>query len=125
MDTVQRISPHLPTSDVLKMVRFYTALGFSLIGDVVIKDGTPIFAGLDFNGCLLRIELWNLPDWEVLKRGFSVTTIWIEIGSLKSVIHRLDAMNIPYTGPHHEDYGSTELELFDPEGFRIIFSEEK
>lgn len=119
----RRLSLHLPTSDVQKMVDFYHLLGFSLLGDLGIKDGVPIFACLGLGDQQLRIELWNLPSWAELKKGFSVTTLWFETDSIALTAQHLQKKEIPFHGPSVEDYGSIELELFDPEGFRIIFSE--
>ncbi len=119
-----RMSPHLPTSDVLKMVDFYLALGFSLLGDVYVKEGIPCFAQLVLGDDLLRIELWGFPDWEGFKAGFSITTLWIETDSVDVIAAKLQALGIPFHGPTVEDYGSKDLEVFDPEGFRIIFAEE-
>lgn len=118
------LSPHLPTSDVQKMVDFYAALGFSLKGEIATKDGVPVFAKLSSGSFQLRIELWDLPDWSALKSGFSVTTLWITTDSVASVADHLREQGIPFRGPDTEDYGSIEIELFDPEGFRIIYSEE-
>lgn len=114
---------HLPTSDVRRMVEFYQSLGFTLVGDIYLKEGTPVFACLELNGFRLRVELWNLPDWETLKKGFAVTTIWIEVDSIEAMLRQLKSVQVLYTGPHVEDYGSREIELFDPEGFRIICAE--
>jgi hypothetical protein len=83
------------------------------------------FARLDLNGFEIRLEYWDSVEWEALRKGFSYTTFWIDAPSLEKIMDRLDAANIAYTGPHCEEYGSTELELFDPEGFRIICSEHR
>lgn len=105
------------------MVHFYLSLGFTLLGDLGTKDGVPVFARLGLGDYQIRIELWDLPDWEILKKGFSVTTLWIETTSVDSVAKNLRKLGVPFHGPSREDYGSTELELFDPEGFRIIYAE--
>lgn len=71
----------------------------------------------------LRIEYWDLPDWKAYREGFSITTLRIDNNSINHVIHKLEAAGLPFEGLSSEDYGSKEIELYDPEGFRIIFAE--
>ena len=120
-----RVFIHLPTSDVQKMVDFYSTLGLSIIGTPGVREGKLVFARLELNGFEIRIEYWDSLEWETLRKGFSYTTFWIDAPSVEEIVDRLNAANIAYTGPHCEEYGSMELELFDPEGFRIICSENR
>jgi len=117
------LSPHLPTSDVSMMVDFYKRIGFSLAAEPFVKDGTPVFALLALGDTRLRIEYWNFPNWEAYKEGFSITTLWIDTDSVDQVTKTLESAGISFEGPSLENYGSKEIELFDPEGFRIIFAE--
>jgi len=91
-----KITPHLPTSDVQRMVDFYVSIGFTLNNGLGVKDGVPVFAHLNLNECEIRIELWNLPDWDILKKGFSVTTLWIDTDFIDSVAELLRTKNIPF-----------------------------
>ena len=117
------LTTHLPTSDVSKMVDFYSRIGFSPVGEPFVKNDIPVFALLELGDTKLRVEYWNLPDWEAYKQGFSITTLWIDTDSLDQVVKTLDTADISYEGPSLENYGSKEVELFDPEGFRIIFAQ--
>jgi catechol 2,3-dioxygenase-like lactoylglutathione lyase family enzyme len=123
MNTIERLSLHLPTSDVQRMVDFYVSLGFSLVGEIAVWEGTQVFALLKLGNQLLRVELWTFSDWEPMRQGFAATTLWIETDSLEAVADRLRAIGIPFGGPDTEVHGSIEIELFDPEGFRIIYQQ--
>jgi len=105
------------------MADFYLLLGFTLKGEMGEKNGVPVFACLELGEQQIRIELWNLPDWDVLRKGFSVTSLWIETESIEAVADHLRKVGVPFQGPSREDYGSTEIEVFDPEGFRIIYAQ--
>jgi catechol 2,3-dioxygenase-like lactoylglutathione lyase family enzyme len=123
MNFQANLSIHLPTSDVQKMVDFYQTLGFSLIGELGVRGGGPVFARMALGSQQLRIEQWHIPEWDIPRKGFAITTLWFETDAIEAVAEHLREAGIPFDGPSEEDYGTTEIELFDPVGFRIIFAQ--
>src|SRR4051812_45365495 len=123
MNLAPRVSPHLCTSDVAKMVAFYRALGFAQVGEIYERGGRPVFARVGLGNFHLHIELRLFADWEAFRPGFAATTLWIETEFVLAVAAHLQDQGIPFSGPHGENSASLELELFDPEGYRIIFAQ--
>ena len=117
MPNTKAIVPRLPVSDLKKSIEFYQEqLGFTL-GSVFPED-PPSFA------ILLRdkigIQLIQTDEFHPAGKF----TIWLDLEEVLKEHEKLhQSLEIEW-GPEIYGYGRREFAILDPDGHRIIFSEE-
>jgi len=114
-------SPVFVVSNLLRSVDFYERLGFT---DKSLFGNPPTFAMVTRNGFDVMLSLAATPD-EVRPNG-KAWDLHLRIADASAEQAALEAAGIRIDrGPKlKEDYGMIELEVLDPDGYRICLGQD-
>jgi catechol 2,3-dioxygenase-like lactoylglutathione lyase family enzyme len=116
-------TPDFVVSDLQRSIDFYCdKLGF---GDPGTWGEPPCFAMMNRDGFDMMLSLADDPA-DVRPNG--PTGVWdlhIRIASLDDELAALNAAGVPIAkGPSDTPYGMREIEVLDPDGYRICFGQD-
>lgn len=114
-------APYFIVSDLQRSIDFYGKLGF---GEPGIWGEPPCFAILHRDGFDILLSLAEDPS-HVRPNGHGFWDMAVRISDLDGELAALEAAGIAIDKPPHDtEYEMRELEILDPDGYRICFSED-
>ena len=122
---LRSIEPSLTVNDLERSLRFYAdVLGF-FVGERWIDAGVLRGATLKAGACQLGLSQDDWSKGRDRKKGEGIS-LWLKTAqSLDSLARRIKAAGSVADGPTKESWGGHTLSVYDPDGFRLRFYEEK
>lgn len=118
MQTLTRVTPRLPVSDLRRTIAFYTQhLEFAV--DVLWPDQHPRFAIL----CRDSTSLGFFELTEDQRGPIGYAELYIEVTDAGAIHRSLSNRVAIEWGPEVYSYGRREFALRDPDGYLVIFTE--
>jgi uncharacterized glyoxalase superfamily protein PhnB len=122
---LRSIEPSLTVNDLERSLRFYAdVLGF-FVGERWIDAGVLRGATLKAGACQLGLSQDDWSKGRDRKKGEGMS-LWLRTAQdLDSLAARIKGAGSVADGPTKESWGSRTLSVYDPDGFRLRFYEEK
>ncbi len=127
---LESLSPNLMVEDMQKSLDFYCEiLGFTKIM-AVPEEGVPVWAMLQRDGISFMLQsrasiAEELPDFAQMNAGGSLL-FYFKIKGVDDFYQSVHAAGASiYKEPNVTFYGSTEFAIKDPDGFVLVFAEDK
>jgi lactoylglutathione lyase len=122
---LRSIEPSLTVDDLERSLRFYAdVLGF-FVGERWIDAGVLRGATLKAGACQLGLSQDDWSKGRDRKKGEGMS-LWLKTAqSLDSLAARIKGAGSVADGPTTESWGGRSLSVYDPDGFRLRFYEEK
>jgi catechol 2,3-dioxygenase-like lactoylglutathione lyase family enzyme len=122
---LRSIEPSLTVNDLERSLRFYAdVLGF-FVGERWIDAGVLRGAMLKAGACQLGLSQDDWSKGRDRKKGEGMS-LWLKTAqSLDALAARIKGAGSVADGPTKEPSGGRSLSVYDPDGFRLRFYEEK
>jgi lactoylglutathione lyase len=122
---LRSIEPSLTVNDLERSLRFYAdVLGF-FVGERWIDAGVLRGATLKAGACQLGLSQDDWSKGRDRKKGEGIS-LWLKTTqSLDTLAARIKGAGSVADGPTKESWGGRSLSVYDPDGFRLRFYEEK
>lgn len=119
------IEPSLTVNDLERSLRFYAdVLGF-FVGERWLDGGVLRGAMLKAGACQLGLSQDDWSKGRDRKKGEGIS-LWLKTAqSLDRLAARIKSGGAVADGPNTESWGGRSLSVYDPDGFRLRFYEEK
>jgi uncharacterized glyoxalase superfamily protein PhnB len=122
---LRSIEPSLTVNDLERSLRFYAdVLGF-FVGERWIDSGVLRGAMLKAGSCQLGLSQDDWSKGRDRKKGEGMS-LWLKTAqSLDALAARIKSSGSVADGPTQESWGGRSLSVYDPDGFRLRFYEDK